>query len=524
MDSRGYRKGLSILFVGYAFYAGLYIFRTSFVIDGTRYFCLFDDAMISMRYAKNFAHGYGLVWNPGGEHVEGFTNLLWVLYMAFFHVLHIPEAKISLMIQASNAAFLLLNLGVVSNLALRSTGSFVGALSAACLTAVYLPLNTWSLQGMEVGILTLIVTTSIWLTARQRPDSKRSLSSYWLLGIGTLVRIDLVVPYVALMAYEAVFHKKDRFKFLLYSGLILAFFVGIQTGFRLWYYGAFLPNTYYLKMTGFPALYRITRGFTVLMNFIWSLNWILFALPFVVLIYRPQFLSGLVAWVVSAQMAYSVYVGGDAWEWWGGSNRFLCPVMPIFFVFFVWAGQESYAALHHRLENPLRISSRLHWAVLAVCAFNFNAISGPLSWAEWMLLKQPIYASNNKRMTELGRLLDRITQPDARIAVVWAGIAPYFSERYFIDMLGKNDPEIAREPMHRYPDQSKYINFYPGHMKWNYAYTIGQLKPDIVVQLWRDPEEARPYMSHYEKTQISGFELYIRKDTAKVTVPSKPST
>src|SRR3954451_10285533 len=62
-------------------YAGLFIYRTSFVIDGERYFSLFDDAMISMRYAKNLANGYGLVWNPGGERVEGYTNPLWVLYM-----------------------------------------------------------------------------------------------------------------------------------------------------------------------------------------------------------------------------------------------------------------------------------------------------------------------------------------------------------------------------------------------------------------------------------------------------------
>ena len=46
-------------------YAALFIYRTSFVVAGERYFSLFDDAMISMRYARNLAHGYGLVWNPG---------------------------------------------------------------------------------------------------------------------------------------------------------------------------------------------------------------------------------------------------------------------------------------------------------------------------------------------------------------------------------------------------------------------------------------------------------------------------
>ena len=39
--------------------------------------------MISMRYAWNFSHGQGLVWNPG-ERIEGFTNLLWTLVMSIF--------------------------------------------------------------------------------------------------------------------------------------------------------------------------------------------------------------------------------------------------------------------------------------------------------------------------------------------------------------------------------------------------------------------------------------------------------
>src|SRR5437870_1567913 len=77
-------------------YYAAFIYRSSFVVQGERYFALYDDAMISMRYAKNLAQGFGLVWNPLGERVEGYTNLLWVLYMTLWHFLPIPAAKISL--------------------------------------------------------------------------------------------------------------------------------------------------------------------------------------------------------------------------------------------------------------------------------------------------------------------------------------------------------------------------------------------------------------------------------------------
>jgi hypothetical protein len=33
----------------YVVYAALFIYRTSFVVDGTRYFSVYDDAMVSMR-------------------------------------------------------------------------------------------------------------------------------------------------------------------------------------------------------------------------------------------------------------------------------------------------------------------------------------------------------------------------------------------------------------------------------------------------------------------------------------------
>ena len=42
-----------------------FIARTAFTVGGSMYFTLFDDAMISMRYARNLAEGHGLLWNAG---------------------------------------------------------------------------------------------------------------------------------------------------------------------------------------------------------------------------------------------------------------------------------------------------------------------------------------------------------------------------------------------------------------------------------------------------------------------------
>ena len=47
-----------------------------------------DDAFISFRYARNFAEGHGIVFNPG-ERVEGYTNFLWVVILAVPFLLHV---------------------------------------------------------------------------------------------------------------------------------------------------------------------------------------------------------------------------------------------------------------------------------------------------------------------------------------------------------------------------------------------------------------------------------------------------
>jgi hypothetical protein len=47
-----------------------------------------------------------------------------------------------------------------------------------------------------------------------------------------------------------------------------------------------------------------------------------------------------------------------------------------------------------------------------------------------------------------------------------------------VDLLGKSDRVIARTA------RREGVGFYPGHDKWDYAYSIGSLGPDVVAQLW----------------------------------------
>lgn len=101
-------------------------------------------------------------------------------------------------------------------------------------------------------------------------------------------------------------------------------------------------------------------------------------------------------------------------------------------------------------------------------------------------------------MTERALLIKQNTTPQAKVAVTWSGALPYFADRYAIDLLGKNDPHIARLPARlREGFFETIVNYQPGHMKYDYRYSLS-LNPDVVAQLWKNQEEASPLL---EKTQ-----------------------
>src|SRR3972149_6686977 len=103
-------------------WSGLFVYRASFVaLDGRRYFSLFDDAMISMRYAWNLSHGNGLVWNLG-QRVEGYSSILMVLVMALPNLLF-EKRLVALAVQVLGVALMIGNgslaMGIARSLAIE---------------------------------------------------------------------------------------------------------------------------------------------------------------------------------------------------------------------------------------------------------------------------------------------------------------------------------------------------------------------------------------------------------------------
>lgn len=511
-----------LILLGYALYQAAYIYRTSFVVENERYFVLFDDAMISMRYARNLARGDGLVWNPGGERVEGYTNPLWVLFMAVFHLLPMAASKISLLVQVSGGFFLLANLFFVKKIAEHLSSHSILVLLAVLLTAFYTPLNNWGLQGMEVSALALILSATVWLSLRCLCEQRFSPWVYIWLGLSTWMRLDMVVPYVLIWLFLSVALPQQRRKNLICGGGLLAAFLISQTLFRLLYYGEWLPNTYYLKLSGYPLVLRLVRGAYALLLFILNANWVLFLLPFAVLLFKRERSHVLLALIVLGQLAYSVYVGGDAWEHKGGANRYIAIAMPLFFTLFVhalWLILESLANVFWKETRRWRLGVYATLSLLTLASMvNFNFYKNAKSLERWLMMRQPIFIEGNKEYVQTALVLKRITLPQAKIAVVSAGAIPYFTDRVAIDLLGKNDKVIARQPAHVTSGPFNLEAFRPGHMKWDYAYSIEELQPDVVVQLWKQANKAEAILKrdYVRGEEPGGMVFWLRRGSENI--------
>ena len=346
MKSTTSRARLWVAAAALAFYL-LFILRTSFAVGGTRYFVLFEDAMISMRYARHLADGHGLVWNIGEPPIEGFTNLLWVLWMSVAHKLGLSESKISLFIMLSGVAIMLTTGLVTARIARKITSASSAAWVPVAVLAATLfdyPLVFWTLRGMEVGALALFVYTLLWLVLENEDEFSlpRTVAMGALTAGALLIRSDSVVPVGLICLYGFLTCKKKRW---LFAGIIGAFAgtaVGGQTLFRKSYFHESLPNTYFLKLYKIHTIDRVKRGAFVALEVL-SLH---LAVPISIVFASVDWRAArrtstrtsqlrrmvLLGTIFVAQIGYATYVGGDAWEWMLYANRYMCVGMPALIV------------------------------------------------------------------------------------------------------------------------------------------------------------------------------------------------
>ncbi|HLK36602.1 MAG TPA: glycosyltransferase family 39 protein [Polyangiaceae bacterium] len=441
-----------------------------------------DDAFISYRYARNLVRGDGLVFNPG-EHVEGYTNLLYVLLMAIPFALdwNVLWFSVSINCVFTFAAWFLLVRHLRARFGVREAvlGGFLFALSPS----IWL----WTSSGLETPLV-FVLQLSIWLLVdglEQHP-SRRSLACLGAaLGVLTLTRADGFVSAGLASAYLLV--KGRRREALVAGGAVVVVFGGLLA-WRLHYYHDVLPNTYYAKVTS--TLARRLKSSVKELGGITARQGLavyLLAIAYCALSEARRALKaparalgdlrfGLafsVCW-----LGYWLYVGGDNFE-----DRFLIILIPIGIYLLLGS---ILAESTERMRGFFVASLVLVQLCVVVRSDQFGKSLKP-KYDKWITM---------------GRYLGEHWN-HAVLATPGAGKVPFYSDFKTIDMLGLCDAHIGH---------LKVRNFIPGHSKSDVDYVLS-LKPDLMfVTIVDDDLDVSPDLSA-DKYRSAGFRVRLLLNT-----------
>jgi hypothetical protein len=510
---------LAVLALQLALAAGI-IWRLTFVFAGRRYFCLFDDAMISMTYARNLCAGYGLEWARVGAPVEGFSHPLWLAFMIPANLLPLPLHLRGLAMQALSAALLALDVLVVYRLSARHfTSALAGSwLPAVCLTAFYRPLLYWSVLGMESALQALLCLLAVWLALDITEGGRdRHLALFGVLAAACLLRMDMAILCVVIEAH-VLLCSPHRFWRSWRRGLALFFLlIGAYAVFRLSYFHDWLPNTYYLKLQGIPLVPRLLRGRSIALPMLGGLAAPL-GLALAGALARRRRPLVLALAIFAAYVLYAVYVGGDAFEGVARANRFVNFTVPL--VFLAAGGAlDRWRLLAHAAharrrpeERRPRSAAGAELAGLTLVTLSLVLSSNGLAadrdaWRDYLVLDKPMFAKRYEKTLARVRRLEQLARPGALVATVWAGIPGFYSDFCLLDLLGYNDRVIARLPPAEKITRENFAGYEPGHAKWSYEETFKR-RPDAFLSLWAvNRQETAAMMARQGYVQVDDFWL-----------------
>ena len=540
MDVDGPRRGrrlARVVLTAYAAWGVWYIWRWSTKdLFGGRHAVLFEDAMITMRYARNLAAGHGPVWNVG-EHVEGFSNPLMLGVMALVHVVF-PDGWAPAAIQVLGLATMVAIGWMGGRIAMR-----LGAAGETARTRAVLPvagtvgalafylLGEWTLLGMETGLFALAVL-AFWWAGLGAPSGKRTVGLATAGAAMTLSRPEGLAVTVLALAWLA-WHDRllarhaapggpstraQRFARMGWLARLALPSVAAYAGmlaFRWAYFGSLLPNTYTLKMAGIPWMERVANGIAYSVPQL-LLVWPAF-LPFAVL--RTSRRAGLAFGPLAflAFLAVQVWVGGDFLQRW----RMVAPAMPALLVACAVALVELAAWLQDRMP------AATGWRHAGTAALlTFVAVAAPMNagyFPEAIVSEESPHVQMHKSWAQLAAVADEILAPDATVAVFAAGIIPYETGRPSVDILGKADTHVAgEEPRYgELPPAAELrfagMRYWTGHNKSNVTHSIGQAQPDFAQILdWFSDELPSELRHRYELTCVDGLRFYLLRDSPKV--------
>jgi len=435
--------GIALALVAFA----LLLARSSFLID---------DAFISLRYARNWASGAGLVFNPGeADPVEGYSNFLWVALLAALARCSIALETAALVLAAlsSLGTLLVLERTLRRDLGLSPATVALATLALACLP----PFVVWTSGGLETATFTLLLFWTFARLVRAGPDSARARLATGALGLAlALIRVEgflwvLGLASAALLARAvrgaagaagAAGDGRDGLagRVAVFAGVALGG-LGVFVAWRLWHYGDWIANTVHAK-AGLSAE-TLARGARTSASWALLFLWPALAAALAPLAGRARASAVAAGAVVLGAVLYDSAVGGD----WMPMFRFLAPASPF--------AALCLGALLERLPRaPRAVVGLAAIGAALLPLWNRSLAPRPLLEAlafrsfrgrfetEWERLETT--RARSAEYASLGRALAQVARPGETMTGGPIGAIGYYSDLYLFDRNGLVDRDVAR--------------------------------------------------------------------------------
>lgn len=409
-----------------------------------------DDSYITYLYARNFLAGEGLVFNRG-ERVEGYSNFLWLMIIAAGMragadpVLFSKVAGLVAGLAAMYLSWLLAGRLRPGDRRLTWLAPFYIALSPF--------ISRHCVSGLETSLFAALLAACILVASseggeRGEAAGKRSRSRGTLLAV-LLVLLSLTrlegpaIAAIILAARWIVARKGNGGSGLrgpggaLYETVLYVILFGSYYIWRWAYFGEFLPNTYYAKMSyGVDALIDGAQYTVEFMRDGGGAVFMLLALvPALFRHRRPAYWMCLA--VVVFNTLFVVISGGD----WMFSYRFYAHVLPVLIPMIAAGASLLVDAGRSGMVKGKFVNVLASLAVL----FAF-LVTGAAEWRIAQLVMPAVRSHDYlpQNYEELGLWFRDNSPPDATVAISDVGAFAYYSGRRVLDMFGLVSPHIAR--------------------------------------------------------------------------------
>jgi arabinofuranosyltransferase len=448
-----------------------------------------DDANIFLAYARNISAGQGFVFNPGGERVEGFTSLLWVLVStAAVTISNAPERvllAVNILLVTLTAILCLRSSVLADGKSTLSVPWSVAYLILLLSDFFFVAWNTVAL--METALWGTLLTIATLSAADSGEKPARPAMFALVISLMALTRPEALAWAPALIAFfylgcAAARGRDAAFRLAMPAVIAYATLAVALTIFRLAYFGYPLPNTYYAKVS--PSLtYRLGEGATYLGSYVVSGPVVfLCACAIVVSLVHVARMrlrdTRTLALNSAALMALAVPAafGGDHFD----GFRFYQSVYPILLLN-LFNCARFVVPQYARLVASRAASARLKSATRLVLPALLIGLFVSVRAVEWVFVDYRAVLGYEFDIAEAGRVrgmeanaLFHTLHPHPSIGTITVGGLKYAYNGDVIDLMGLNNTRMAHNGGSRVGLRS--------HAAFE-KQTFYELKPTVVVPL-----------------------------------------